>query len=187
MGLQGHSFGGFETEYIVAHSKLFAAACSGSGWSDAITAYSALMIHEGDRHVSRQYMYEIGREDIGATMWHRPDLYIENSAVLYANKISTPLLKMNNKEDYDVFFFSGSELYTALRRLGKPVWMLQYDGEGHSLFKESSVIDYNTRMNQFFDYYLKGAPPPMWMTRGVPAKLKQIDSGLELDNSGAKP
>ena len=78
-------------------------------------------------------------------------------------------------------------MFTALRRLGKKVWLLQYDGEGHVLTNENDMLDFTIRMKQFFDYYLKGAPPPKWMTEGVPARLKGIDTGLELDTTGAQP
>ncbi len=78
------------------------------------------------------------------------------------------------------------EFFTGLRRLEKPVWMLQYDEGGHGVSGKDAV-DWTIRMTQFFDYYLKGAAPPKWMTEGIPAKLKGIETGYELDNSGKKP
>ncbi len=47
------------------------------------------------------------------------------------------------------------------------------------------MIDYTKRLTQFFDHYLKGCPPPVWMTKGRPATLKQIDDRFELDPSGS--
>jgi dipeptidyl aminopeptidase/acylaminoacyl peptidase len=120
------------------------------------------------------------------TLWQMPDKYIENSPVLHADQITTPLLMMANKNDSDVPYQQGIEFFTGLRRLGKKAWMLQYDGEDH-VASGNAAKDVTIRTKQFFDYYLKGAPPPVWMTRGVPASLKGIDSGLEYDNSGAKP
>jgi dipeptidyl aminopeptidase/acylaminoacyl peptidase len=183
MGLQGMSFGGFETNYIVTHTHLFAAAMSSSGFTDFISCYGSI-IGGGS---SRQGTFELARERIGATMWQRPDLYIENSPILLADKVSTPLLMMTNMADDDVPPQQGIELFTALRRLGKKVWMLQYDGEGHGLDGLQAQEDLTDRMFQFFNYYLKGAPPPKWMTKGIPAELKGIDTGLELDTSGANP
>ena len=182
LGIQGHSFGGFETDYIVTHSNnIFAAAVSASGMSDFISAYGSII--EGGS--SRQRQYELYRDRIGATLWQRGDLYIKNSPVLFADRVKTPILMMNNKDDGDVPFSQGTEFFTALRRLNKKAWMLQYDGEGHTISGNAGK-DFTIRITQFFDYYLKGAAPPKWMTEGVPAKLKGIETGLELDYSGKK-
>ncbi|WP_188937854.1 alpha/beta hydrolase family protein [Puia dinghuensis] len=183
MGLQGFSFGGFETNYVITHSHLFAAAMSVSGMSDFISAYGSI-IYDG---TSRQRQYELYRDRMGTTPWQRPDLYIENSPVLRADKVTTPLLMMANTEDANVPVQQGIEFFTALRRLGKKVWMLQYDGENHNLAGQLAKKDLTERMFQFFNYYLKGEPAPKWMTKGIPAALKGIDTGLEFDTSGSKP
>jgi dipeptidyl aminopeptidase/acylaminoacyl peptidase len=183
MGLQGHGFGGFETNYIITHSNLFAAAMSASGVTDFVSAYGSII---GDGS-SRQRQYELYRDRIGASLWERPDLYIENSPVFWADRVTTPLLMMTNYNDGDVPCQQGIEFFTALRWLGKKAWMLQYDGEGHQIYSKTAQEDLTIRMAQFFEYYLKGEPPPKWMTIGVPAKLKGIDIGLEIDESGVKP
>jgi dipeptidyl aminopeptidase/acylaminoacyl peptidase len=183
MGLAGHSWGGFETNYILTHSHLFAAAAEGAGVSDAISLYNAF----SGAGTSNQPEYEVGQTRIGSTLWQRPDLYIENSPVLRADKVTTPLLILHNREDKAVAWAQGVELFTALRRLGKRAWMLEYEGEGHGLTKPENILDYTTRLTQFFDHYLKGAPAPVWMTQGVPQSRKGIDSGLELDTTGREP
>jgi dienelactone hydrolase len=182
MGLQGHSFGGFETLYLITHSHFFAAAMASCPMSDFVSAYGSI-VGGGD---SRQRQYELYRDRIGATPWQKPNLYSENSPVLQADQITTPLFMMSNDKDDDVPFQQGVEFFTALRRLRKKVWMIQYDGGGHGVSGENAK-DYTIRVKQFFDHYLKGAPPPIWMTRGIPAKLKGINNGYELDTSGAQP
>jgi dipeptidyl aminopeptidase/acylaminoacyl peptidase len=181
MGIQGHSWGGYEVNYIVSHTNLFAAAMAASGVSDFISGYGSTYVGYG-----AQFLYEIGQTRMGATLWERPDLFLSNSPVLFANHIQTPLLLMNNKNDYAVLFSQGIELFTALRRMGKSCWLLQYDGEDHSLsFRDvRAPKDYSIRMNQFFDHYLKDAPAPKWMVEGIPAKMKGIDDGLELEPAG---
>jgi dienelactone hydrolase len=176
MGLMGHSFGGFETDYVVTHSHLFAAAVSMSGMTDFISAYGSIV---GDG-TSRQRQYELYRDRIGATLWQRPDLYIENSPVLRTDKITTPVLLMANKKDDDVPFEQGFEFFTALRRLGKKAWMLQYDNGGHQVFDQACCKDLSIRIAQFFNYYLKGEAAPKWMTEGITASLKGIDNGYQL-------
>jgi dipeptidyl aminopeptidase/acylaminoacyl peptidase len=176
MGLQGHSFGGFETGYIITHSNIFAAASSAAGVYDLIGSYCSDL-----RGGYNMYHKERGQGRMGKTLWEMKDQFIENSAIYRADRINTPLLIMHNKEDGIVPFSQGVEIFTALRRLKKRVWMLQYDGEGHSIDDARNAFDYHTRLFQFFNHYLKDELPPKWMTNGVPAKMKGIESGYELD------
>ncbi len=181
IGLQGHSFGGYETNYIVTQTDRFAAAVSSSGMSDIISNYLGFL---GD-HTNHDW-YENRFLRMGATLWEMPDLYTKNSPVIYADKVTTPILTVANKRDQNVRFEQGLEWFIALRRLGKRVWMLQYDEGTHGVGGKD-YKDYVIRMTQFFDHYLKGAPAPMWMTQGVPARLKGIETGLELDEPGTTP
>lgn len=181
IGINGHSFGGYETNYLVTHSHLFAAAVEAAGPVDFISAYGGLYAV-----FSAHFYYETGQGRIGATLWQRPDLYIKNSPVFKLDQVTTPLLIMHNKRDDRVPFAQGIELFTGLRRLGKPVWLLQYD-RGNHVLSERDGWDFSIRTKQFFDYYLKGALPPKWMTVGVPARRKGIDTGYEPDTSGRQP
>ncbi|NSL87383.1 S9 family peptidase [Chitinophaga sp. Mgbs1] len=178
IGIQGQSFGGYETNYIITHSKMFDAAMASSGFCNIIGSYGT-PISEGFMYYSS--WAEAGQGRIGATLWQRPDLYLNNSPVFQADKVTTPLLMMNNKEDGMVPVQQGIEFFAALRRLGKKVWMLQYDGQGHSISDSKMKSDYETRLFQFFDHFLKGKPAPSWMTKGVPAQLKEVDRGLQFD------
>lgn len=182
LGMQGHSFGGYEVNYVITHSNLFSAAVSSAGVSNFVSGYGGL--RSGGS--SRQAIYEWTQSRIGSTLWNSPGLFIKNSPVLYAHKVTTPLLLINNKNDQQVPFGQGIEFFTALRRLGKKAWMLQYDDSGH-LISDESAEDFTIRMKQFFDHYLKDSLPPKWMTRGIPAKMKGIDDGLELDNNIKTP
>lgn len=183
MGINGHSFGGYETNYLVSHTHIFKAACAGSGWSDFVSTYNDIKT----RGNSRQYYYEIYRQRMRGTLWDNPQDYIDASPIFRADQVNTPLLMMNNKADDDVHFYEGTEFFVGLRRLQKKVWMLQYDGASHLIDDNVGALDFETRMEQFFDHYLKGAPPPYWMTRGIPAAMKGKDLGLETDTSGAIP
>lgn len=160
MGIQGHSWGGYETNYLITHTHIFAAAISCEGIADFVSGYGGLP----GRGFSDQFFYELSQCRIGVTLWQRPDLYIINSPVFYANKVGTPLLLEDNDKDAQVPFAQGMELFTALRRLGKPVWMIQYLGEGH-VVSGKIAYDLGSRMAQFFDYFLKNADMPLWMDR----------------------
>ncbi|HTD99011.1 MAG TPA: prolyl oligopeptidase family serine peptidase [Mucilaginibacter sp.] len=170
MGLQGHSFGGFETNYIVTRSHLFAAAAPAAGVSNFTSGY-------GDDN--RQLWYETGQPRMAASLWKKSNLYISNSPVFGADKVTTPLFIMHNKDDGSVPWSQEEEWYSDLAWLGKKTWMASYSGEGHSIDDPVNQLDYSIRLGQFFDYYLKGAPPPKWMTEG--------SNSIELDYSGKKP
>ena len=129
------------------------------------------------------YWAENNQGRLGAPLWKMPDQYLKNSPILNADKVNTPLLMMQNKDDRVVPFSQGVELFTARRRQGKKVWLLHYYYEGHSLNEGKAAVDFTIRMKQFFDHYLKDAPAPKWMTKGLPAIMKGIEDGLSVDDT----
>jgi dienelactone hydrolase len=187
MAVQGHSFGAGETNYILTHTNIFAAAAEAAGVSDRVSNYLTLApFMSSIEHSSTQTETERGHSLTGATLWERPDLYIKSSAVLNADKVATPLLIMHNEKDNQIPWRQGVEFYMALRRLGKKSWMLQYDNGDHGVIGNDAK-DYTIRLTQFFDHYLKDKPAPVWMTRGVPFSKKGIETGYEMDTTGAIP
>jgi dienelactone hydrolase len=182
MGLQGCSFGGIQTNYLVTHTNLFAAACSASGSFNFVSQYGAL----AGNGSSLQSLFETGQTRMGASLWDIPDQYIKNSPIFQAHKVTTPFLMMHTTNDGVCPFANAVEFFTALRRLGKKVWMLEYTDSDHGVWGKSGV-DFSIRMSQFFDHYLKDARPPKWMTTGVPAKMKGVENGLALDNNIQSP
>ncbi|MGH7577702.1 MAG: prolyl oligopeptidase family serine peptidase [Longimicrobiales bacterium] len=177
IGLQGHSWGGYQIAYMLTKTDLFAAAEAGAPVSNMISAYGGIRWSSG---MSRMFQYEKTQSRIGGTLWEKPLHFIENSPIFRADKVQTPLLMLHNDEDGAVPWEQGIEYFVALRRLDKPVWMLNYNGEDHGLRKEQNRKDWTIRMQQFFDHYLKDAPPPVWMVEGVPAIKKGKTLGLEL-------
>ena len=175
IGLQGQSWGGYQTAYIITQTDMFAAAMGGAVVSNMISAYGGIRWGTG---LSRMFQYEHQQSRIGGTLWEKPLLYMENSPLFYAPKVNTPILMMHNDKDDAVPWYQGIEFFVALRRLNKPVWMLNYNGEPHNLKGTSwaNRIDLSTRMFQFFNHYLKGEPMPGWMESGVPA----IEKGKNL-------
>ncbi|MBI5217886.1 MAG: S9 family peptidase [Bacteroidia bacterium] len=177
MALQGQSWGGYQTAYLVTRTNIFKAAMAGAAVSNMTSAYGGIRWASGH---SRMMQYEDGQSRIGGTLWEKRDLYIENSPVFFADKIETPLLLMNNDNDGAVPWYQGIEFFLALRRLNKPVWLLNYNGDDHNLKKRPNCVDLSIRMKQFFDYYLKDAPVPVWMDEGIPAVKKGKTSGYDL-------
>ena len=179
MAIQGQSWGGYQTAYLVTRTNMFCAAGAGAPVSNMTSAYGGIRWGSG---VCRQMQYEHGQSRIGATLWDKGglDLYLENSPLFGANRVETPLLIMHNDNDGAVPWYQGIEYFMALRRLGKPVWMLQYNHEEHNLVERRNCKDLSIRLQQFFDYYMKGAPEPAWMKYGVPATRKGQYLGTEL-------
>jgi len=179
MGIQGHSFGGYEVNCLVSRTSLFAAAASAAGFCNLTSLYGNLRMDFG---VTGLNWIEKGQTGLGVTLWEDQDKFIQNSPLFYADNVSTPLLIMHNAGDGASPYSQSVEFFTALRRLHKKVWMLQYDKSSHQVEGEANCRDYSMRLFQFFDHYLKGHPAPRWMTQGVPAKEKGLKSGLELGN-----
>lgn len=169
LGIDGQSWGGYQTAYLVTRTNMFACAGSGAPVSNMTSAYGGIRWGTGD---SRQAQYEMGQSRIGRNLWEAPELYIANSPVFHANRVETPLLIMHNDEDGAVPWYQGIEYFMALRRLGKPVWMLNYNGEAHNIKERRNRKDITVRLQQFFDHYLKGEPMPKWMKEGIPSTRK---------------
>ncbi len=176
IGVQGHSWGGYQIAYMVTETNLFKAAEAGAPVSNMTSAYGGIRWASG---MSRMFQYEKTQSRIGGSLWEYPLRYIDNSPLFQADKVETPVLMMHNDEDGAVPWYQGIEFFVALRRLGKPVWMLNYNGEAHGLRKYHNKRDFAIRMQQFFDHYLMGTPAPVWMEHGIPAVKKGKTLGLE--------
>jgi Tol biopolymer transport system component len=181
IGAQGHSWGGYQLAYMITRTNLFAAVEAGAPVSNMTSAYGGIRWDSG---MNRQFQYERTQSRIGGSLWDETLRYIENSPIFEADKVQTPIMFMHNDADGAVPWYQGIELYMALRRLQKPVWMLNYNGEPHGLRQRQNQEDFAVRMQQFFDHYLMGAPAPVWMEEGVPAVMKGKTLGLELTGNG---
>ena len=170
IGIQGQSWGGYQTAMLVTMTDIYACAESGAPVSNMTSAYGGIRWSSG---MNRAFQYEKTQSRIGATLWDSLDLYIENSPIFHADKVNTPILIMHNDKDGAVPWYQGIEYFTGLRRLDKKVWMLTYNNDGHNLMKWPNRVDLSIRMMQFFNHYLQGKPMPEWMSKGLPA----IDKG----------
>jgi dipeptidyl aminopeptidase/acylaminoacyl peptidase len=175
LGIQGQSWGGIQVAQLITMTPLFKAAWAGAPVANMTSAYGGIRWESG---VNRQFQYEKTQSRIGATLWERPELYIKNSPLFGLPKVNTPLVIMHNDADGAVPWYQGIELFTGLRRLQKPVWMLNYNGEAHNLVERKNRKDIQIREQQFFDWLLKDARPAKWLTEGVPAVMKGRDWGL---------
>jgi dipeptidyl aminopeptidase/acylaminoacyl peptidase len=165
VGIQGHSWGGYQIAYMITQTNRFRAVAAGAPVSNMTSAYDGIRWGPG---LPRQFQYEKTQSRIGGSLWEMPLLYLENSPIFSANRVQTPLLMIHNDADDAVPWYQGIEYYLALRRLGKEVYMFTYNGEPHGLRRRADQKDYTVRLQQWFDYWLKGAPKPDWMENGIP-------------------
>ncbi len=164
LGLHGHSMGGWETALLITQTDLFKAAVAGAPLTDLISMYGSIYGSTGN---SNAPILERSQGRFSKGYWENFDAFFRNSPVFFAHKVQTPLLIMHNDKDGAVDWNQGVEFFNVLRRLQKPVFMLQYKGEGHNLQKFPNQKDYTIRMKEFFDHYLLGRPAPKWLKQGV--------------------
>ncbi|MBU1100826.1 MAG: prolyl oligopeptidase family serine peptidase [Bacteroidetes bacterium] len=169
IGIHGHSWGGYQTAFIITQTNIFKCAIAGAPVSNMTSAYSGIRLESG---LARQFQYEKSQSRIGGSLFEYPERYIENSPIFFAEKIHTPLLIQHGDIDGAVPWEQSIELYLAMRRLGKDCIFLQYEGEPHHLKKYPNRLDYTIKMKEYMDYHLKGAPAPDWIEKGVPYKGK---------------
>jgi dipeptidyl aminopeptidase/acylaminoacyl peptidase len=177
IGIQGQSWGGYQVAHLITATNMYAAAWAGAPVVNMTSAYGGIRWESG---MNRQFQYEKTQSRIGATLWEKPELYIENSPLFNFPKVNTPVVVMANDADGAVPWYQGIEMFTGLRRLGKPVWLLNYNNEAHNLVQRQNRKDIQIREQQFFDHYLKGARAPAWMVNGIPATEKGKTWGFEL-------
>ena len=176
MAIQGQSWGGYQVAYLITRTGMFKAAGAGAPVSNMTSAFGGIRWESGN---SRQGQYEQGQSRIGRNLWNGWQLYVENSPLYRLPEVTTPVLIMHNDADGAVPWYQGIEMFMGLRRLGKPAWLLEYNDEAHNLKQRRNRKDLSIRLQQFFDYYLKGAPQPSWMKDGVPTAKKGYYFGYE--------
>ena len=189
IGLQGHSWGGYQSSFVVTQTDLFAAVVTGAPPTNLVSFYNTLYRSSGN---VQQGITEVGQVRMGTTPFEDFELYVSQSPVHSAPDITTPFMILHGTEDGAVDWMQGLEYYNMARRLGKKVIFLSYPGEGHHLARKNNRIDFQIRMMQFFDHYLKGAPAPRWMVEGVPflekeyADVREMEDGTRWGKEGEK-
>jgi dipeptidyl aminopeptidase/acylaminoacyl peptidase len=175
VGLHGHSWGGYQTAFTITQTDMFAAAIAGAPLTNMISMYSVLYKNSGGYNGA---IFESSQGRFTGGPWELWDAYTRNSPVAHAAKVNTPLIILHNDLDGAVDFTQGMEYYNTLRRMQKPVVLLEYPGENHGLARPANQHDYTVRVKEFFDHYLKGAPAPDWWKDGIP----RLDMEKHLDD-----
>jgi dipeptidyl aminopeptidase/acylaminoacyl peptidase len=180
IGATGQSWGGYQTAYLITQTNLFSAAVANAPVANMTSAYGGIRWETG---LARAFQYEKTQSRIGGSLWEYPMRYLENSPLFHADRVQTPLLMMHNDNDGAVPWYQGIEMFVALRRLGKEVYLVSYNGDEHNPTKRANQKDIDMRMLQFFDHHLRGAPAPAWMKSGIPFEQKGRTNGFAIDEA----
>jgi dipeptidyl aminopeptidase/acylaminoacyl peptidase len=163
IGIMGHSWGAYQTAFIITQTKLFSAAVAGAPLIDMISMYNEIYWNSGSPN---QNIFEVSQGRLREPWWVIMQDYMNNSPMYQAQKIITPLLVTFGNSDGAVDWHQGIEMFTTMRRMEKPFIMLVYDGENHSLAKKENQLDYTKKVNDFFNHYLMGTEGPAWIEKG---------------------
>ena len=155
IGIQGHSWGGYQITHLITRTNMFAAVEAGASVSNMTSAYGGIRWGTG---MSRAFQYEKTQSRIGAPPWDAPLQFIENSPIFWVEKVNTPYLSIHNDEDDAVPWYQGIEFFSALRRLGKEAYMFNYNGEKHGLRERDNQKHWTVHLDEFFDHFLLGKP-----------------------------
>ncbi|MDQ7947598.1 MAG: prolyl oligopeptidase family serine peptidase [Pedobacter sp.] len=179
VAIHGHSWGGYQTSFLITQTNIFKAAAAGAPLTNMISMYSLIYWNSGG---TNQAIFEASQGRLTPGYWDNWDAFARNSPVYHIKKVQTPLLLLHNDKDGAVDFTQGIEYYNGLRRLNKPVVMITYRGENHGIAKLPNRKDYAVRMLEYFDYMLKGKPAPEWWSKGV--NRLDMDKHLETRTFG---
>lgn len=154
LGVQGTSYGGYATNLLITQTNRFKAAINISGKVNMVSFYTDSP-RLGVRNI---HAPEKSQDRIGATLWQQPQKYLAHSAIMFADRIKTPLLLMTGDQDHNVPARQAMEMYYALRRLNKEVEWVSYINGGHGMPTSTvdEVKDHHTRILKWYDDHLKG-------------------------------
>lgn len=172
MGITGQSWGGYQTNYLITVTNMFAAAVPNATVVNMTSAYGGIRWQSG---LARTFQYEHTQSRIGGSLWQYPERFIENSPLFRLDRVTTPVLFMANDNDGAVPWYQGIEFYVAMRRLQKEAYMVVYNGDEHNPTKRANQKDIDRKMQEFFAVKLLGAEAPSWMVRGIPFLEKGRD------------
>jgi dipeptidyl aminopeptidase/acylaminoacyl peptidase len=164
VGIMGHSWGAYQTSFLITQTDIFKAAIAGAPLTDLISMSLSIYWNSG---TPDQKIFETSQGRFDGPWYERTEAHIRNSPMFNASKIKAPLLVTFGDKDGAVDWHQGIEMYGTMRRMEKPFVMLVYADENHNFTKKENQIDYQKRQREWFDHYLLGKPAEKWITDGV--------------------
>jgi len=165
VGLTGHSWGAYQTAFIITQTNIFNSAVAGAPLTNMVSMYNSVYWNSGTPDAQ---IFEVSQGRFPEPYWMDWDKFIENSPIFNMEDNTTPLLVEFGTDDGAVDFNQGVELYNTMRRMEKPYVMLVYEGENHGLARKENQIDYASRAFEWHEHFLKGEEAPDWVKSGIP-------------------
>lgn len=152
IGLIGHSYGGFETAFIIGQTNIFKVAIAGAPVTNMLSYYLSI---NSDEEIPQIWRVENQQFRMGKSYFDDPAGYCRNSPIKYVKNINTPLMIWAGDQDRNINWLQSVEMYLALRRLKKNVTFYLYPGEAHDLNNPKNQKNLSQNILQWFNKYLK--------------------------------
>jgi dipeptidyl aminopeptidase/acylaminoacyl peptidase len=140
--LTGGSYGGFMTNWLVAHTDRFRAAVT----QRSVTNLSSFF---GSSDIG----WSFGQAEFDGTPWDEPERYERCSPLTYADRVETPLLILHSESDLRCPIEQGEQLFVKLKVLGKEVEMVRFVGESHGLSRGGRPQNRAERLRRILDWF----------------------------------
>ncbi len=141
LGVQGGSYGGYMTSWIVGHTDRFVAACSER-------AANNLLTHECSADIAGSF-----RTEVGFTHLERPDLYTRHSPSSFVAEMRTPMLLIHSEDDLRCPISQAEELFVGLRLLGRKPELVRFPDESHELSRSGSPAHRAQRADIILEWF----------------------------------
>ena len=145
MGIEGGSYGGQLTNWIITRTDRFKAAIPTAGISNLITENYVSYYHD---YLAVEYGDFPHKNGIIDKLWDR-------SPIRYANRVKTPVMFIHGENDNDVPIVEAEQFYIALKDVGVETIMLRYPREGHGLRENKHIVDALDRSIDWYDRHFQ--------------------------------
>ncbi len=147
----GHSYGGFMTNWLITqYPDRFAAAVAGAGIVNWVSDYGTADIARTKETEFFGYPWEEKARNI----------MIRQSPLTYAGRVKTPTLFVHGEVDQRVPYSEAEQMYVALKKLGVPAKMIQYQGMAHGITGSWNNVHRMLNELRWLNQYLGARPAP---------------------------
>jgi dipeptidyl aminopeptidase/acylaminoacyl peptidase len=143
LGIEGGSYGGQLTDWLITRTNRFKAAVPASGIANLVSFNYMSYYHDYLAVEFGRYPHE---KDLMDTLWAR-------SALRYVNRVKTPVMFVHGENDNDVPIAEAEQFYVALKDVGVPTVMVRYPREGHGVRETKHVVDVIDRSLAWYDQW----------------------------------
>ncbi|WP_131667098.1 alpha/beta hydrolase family protein [Chryseobacterium taiwanense] len=161
--MSGHSFGGYETAFLMTQNKWFTTGIAGAGFVDL--PRQAMSYHKFSylNYVPDYARIESQQNRMIKSLFENYQGYLDNSPIYHLKKLSKPILLWAGKDDDNIHIDQSRSFFIGMKRLGKKGILLEYANEKHNLRSQENQLDLNVKAWQWMDFYLKSNKPSEWI------------------------